>query len=200
MQNPHTYFEKIREISKFPELPTLSDNLIAGLTELCFYRKTIPAPDIIFVFGSNILHQEIGQQLSELLNKFQVPRVIITGGIANYNSSFYEPIAESELIFKNVPDNDFPNTCFIIENKSTHTLENVDYARALYDFSKAKKITFISHSYSSMRAYLSLKKYCNKTEIGYYPVKVPTDIPNISIDLDNWFETSHGKKLVWGNI
>jgi len=157
MQRPNITENKIREIAKLPEVPFLSDDLIKNLSDLCFYQSPIMDSNILFVFGSNILHKEIANELTRTLKDFKIPTVVITGGIANYSASYFEPIAESELIFSNIEKEKFPDTHFIIEKESKNTLENVEFSKSLFDFSKVQNLIFFSHSYGSMRSYLTLK-------------------------------------------
>lgn len=190
--------ERIREIAKLPIVPELSDNLIAELSDLCFFQSPVKSSDLLFVFGSNILHKEIANEISKILFEFQIPTAIITGGIANYSSSYFEPVAESELIFSKIDKDNFPNTHFIIEKESKNTLENIEFSNSIFDLSKAQNIIFFSHSYASMRSYLTLKKYCKSTSFSNYEISIPSDIQGIPVDLDNWHKTDHGRKLVWG--
>ncbi|WP_244614397.1 ElyC/SanA/YdcF family protein [Elizabethkingia argenteiflava] len=131
-----------REILKYPSPPCLTPDLINLLTQLCFYDKKIESAQLLFVFGSNILHDEIGMKLTNLLreNKFDI--LLITGGIANYNDSLYENSAESELILKHIPLAEFPKIQLIMERKSKNTLENVRYANSLLNLSTIKKLPF----------------------------------------------------------
>lgn len=198
MQNLNITEDKIREIAKLPNVPYLSDVLIINLSDLCFYQSPITASNILFVFGSNILHKEIANEISRTLIEFKIPTVIITGGIANYSASYFEPIAESELIFSNIAKEKFPETRFIIEKESKNTLENVEFSKSLFDFSKIQNLIFFSHSYASMRSYLTLKKYCKNASFSNYQINIPTDIQGITVDKDNWYKTEHGRRFVWG--
>lgn len=198
MQKPNITEDRIREIAKLPDVPFLSDGLITMLSDLCFYQSSIKDSDVLFVFGSNILHKEIANEITRTLNNFKIPTVIITGGIANYSASYFEPIAESELIFSHIDKENFPDTDFIIENKSKNTLENIEFSKSLFDFSDVENITFFSHSYASMRSCLTLKKYCKNTSFRNCQINIPSDIQGILVDIDNWYKTEYGRKLVWG--
>jgi hypothetical protein len=189
---------KVREIAKRPDTPNLTDGLIEALTDLCFYQSPMTDCDLLFVFGSNILHAAIANQITYFLNECTIPTVIISGGIANYEASSFEPLAESQLIFSHIEKINFPTTDFIIENKSKNTLENVAFSRVHFDFSTVRHICFLSHSYASMRSYLTLQKYFKLSKVGNCHIKIPSEISGISIAIDNWYMTAHGRKLVWG--
>ncbi|SKC10543.1 DUF218 domain-containing protein [Sphingobacterium nematocida] len=198
MQKYNSTEGRIREIAKLPNVPELSDNMIVALSDLCFYQSPVKNSDLLFVFGSNVLHKEIANEISRILFEFQIPTTIITGGIANYSSSYFEPIAESELIFCNIEKDNFPNTQFIIENESKNTLENIEFSNSMFDFSKVQNAIFLSHSYASMRSYLNLKKFCKNADFSNCQIKIPSDIQGIPVDINNWYKTDHGRKLVWG--
>lgn len=190
--------ERIREISKLPNVPELSDNLIAELSVLCFYQSAVKNPDLLFVFGSNILHKEIAKEISRILHEFQIPTAIITGGVANYNSSYFDSIAESELIFSNINEDNFPDTHFIIEKESKNTLENIEFSNSIFDFYKVQNVIFFSHAYASMRSCLTLKKYCKNTTFSNYQIVIPSENPGVPVDINNWYKTEYGRQLVWG--
>lgn len=190
--------KNIREISKLPNVPKLTEQLIEELSKLCFYESSIKSSELLFVFGSNILHKEIAEEISKILFEFEIPTAIITGGIADYSSSYFEPIAESELIYSHLKKDNFPNTQFIIEKESKNTLENIEFSKSLFDFPKVQSVIFFSHSYASMRSYLTLKKYCKNSSFSNYQINIPSDIQGISVNKDSWYKTEHGRKLVWG--
>lgn len=190
--------DRIREIAKLPNVPYLSDDLITNLSNLCFYQSPITDSNVLFVFGSNILHKEIAKELTRTLKNFKIPTVLITGGIANYSASHFESIAESELIFSNIEKEKFPDTQFIIEKESKNTLENVEFSIPIFDFSKVQNLIFFSHSYASMRSYLTLKKYCKNANFSNYQIDITSEIQGITVGKDNWYKTDHGRKLVWG--
>lgn len=198
MQQYNRMADKIREIAKLPHVPDLSDDLIAGLSDLCFYQSAISNPDLLFVFGSNILHKKIALEITKIVHDFSIQTVILTGGVANYTSSYFEPIPESELIFTNIQEEHFPNTRFIMENESKNSLENIKFSLPLFDFSQVQNIAYISHAYASMRSYLTLKKYAPNSKFGNFQLKIPSEIPGIPVDSNNWYKTDQGRKLVWG--
>ena len=187
-----------REILKQPIPPKLTSELIQLLTDLCFFDNTIKSADLLFVFGSNILHQEIAQKINSFLRTYSFDTVLLTGGIANYKESFYEPVSESELLLRHLVKSEFPQVNFIVEKESRNTLENVFYANELVDLSSIQNIAFVSHSYASKRSYLTLKKVCSANNFYNYPIPIPTNLHYQEITQFNWFETEEGKALVWG--
>ncbi len=187
-----------REILKQPNPPKLTTELIQLLTNLCFFNNAMKSADLLFVFGSNILHQEIGQKINSFLKTNSFDTVLLTGGIANYKESFYESVSESELLLRYIAKSEFPQVNFIIEKESRNTLENVVYANELVDLSNIQSIAFFSHSYASMRSYLTLKKVCAAQHFYNYPIPIPTNLLDQRITQFNWFETEKGRALVWG--
>lgn len=190
--------EDSREIPKNPETPDFSADLVAALSDLCFYQGEQDFYDLAFVFGSNILHREIAAEISALLNGQDIATVLITGGIANYRSSFYKYKAESGLILMHIDQENFPHTQFIIENKSKNTLDNVKFSLSTIDFNNFKSIFFLSHAHASMRSYLTLKEYCPKAVFGNFQLLIPSSVDEMPVDRMNWYKTEFGRELVWG--
>lgn len=188
----------IREILKHPKPPKLTTELVSLLTHLCFYDRPIQSASVLFVFGSNILHQKIGHKINHFLETYSFDTVLLTGGIANYKASFFESTAESELLLHYIPTSKFPQINFIIEKQSRNTLENVVYANELFNFSAIQSLSFLSHSYASMRSYLTLKKVCQATNFYNYPIPIPSKQSGPLITQSTWFETAEGQALVWG--
>lgn len=187
-----------REILKQPTPPKLTTELIHLLTNLCFFNNSMKSADLLFVFGSNILHQAIGEKINNFLRTYSFNTVLLTGGIANYKESYYEPVSESELLLRHIAKSEFPQVNFIVENKSRNTLENVIYANELVDLSSIQNIAFFSHSYASKRSYLTLKKVCTTNSFYNFPIPIPVNLRDQEITQFDWFETEKGRALVWG--
>lgn len=187
-----------REISRFPHPPQLGATLIDELTNLCFYEQKIGPVDLLFVFGSSILQDKLGALIDEIIDKTQVATVLITGGVAQYNDLVLGSIAESECILSAVRHKNRKNLRFILETTSTNTLENVLEAQKVYNLCSSQRILFVAHSYAMMRSYLTLRRVHPWGEITGFPFEIPSGIDEYPINKANWFKTTKGKALVWG--
>lgn len=110
--------EMIRKIPKHPEVPLLTNKLMKSLTDLYFIDLSLDFVETFFIFGSNILHREIAKIISEYLSIYNSPTIVLSGGIANYEDSSYQNIAESILIEKHITKSKFPLSKFITEDRS----------------------------------------------------------------------------------
>lgn len=187
-----------REISKVPASPDMDKALISALTSLCFQEENITESDLLFVFGSNVQHREIADIISYMLDRELVNQVLITGGIANYNGSFYKKKAESEQIKSYIPIEKYKDKKIFTENKSKNIIENIIEAKKTINFDHIRSMTFLSHSYASTRAALSLRKYFPEIELHCIPLPLPTDLSKYPISRQMWSKTEYGRCLIWG--
>ncbi|WP_157816122.1 ElyC/SanA/YdcF family protein [Spirosoma pollinicola] len=188
-----------REIPRFPLPPLLNQPLIDELTNLCFYQQDrVALVDLLFVFGSNILHNELGQLISQAIDQTEVKRILITGGVARYTDLRIDSVAESERILAAIRYRDRTDLRFMLETNSTNTLENVVEARKAYDFQTSTQLLFIAHSYATMRSYLTLRKFHTQGEITGWPLILPSEIEGYSVSQADWYKSEKGRALVWG--
>jgi hypothetical protein len=190
--------ELFRELVKVPQSPDMDAELIAALTNLCFQKESLVPTDLLFVFGSNVQHREIADIISFMLNIELVDQVLITGGVANYKDSFYKNQAESEQIKSYLPLAKYADKKIYTENKSKNIIENIVEARKIFSFDHIRSMTFLSHSYASTRAALSLKRFFPSIRLHCIPLPLPTDYLKYPISKQMWFKTAYGRGLVWG--
>ncbi|WP_316810104.1 ElyC/SanA/YdcF family protein [Pedobacter heparinus] len=190
--------ELFREIVKVPQGPDMDAELIAALTSLCFQEESLVPSDLLFVFGSNVQHREIADIISYMLNMELVNQVLITGGVANYKNSFYKKEAESEQIKSFIPMEKYGGKQIYTENKSKNIIENIVEARKVFSFKNIRSMTFLSHSYASTRAVLSLKRFFPAIALHCIPLPLPTDHLKYPISKQMWSKTAYGRGLIWG--
>lgn len=187
-----------REILKVPESPDMDAELVSALTKLCFQEESLVASDLLFVFGSNVQHREIADIIGYMLNAKLVNQVLITGGIANYNGSFYNSEAESEQIKSYLPLEKYADKKIYTENKSKNIMENIIEAQKVISFEHIKSMTFLAHSYASTRAALSLKRFFPSIALHCIPLPLPSNFSKYPISRHMWSKTEYGRGLVWG--
>jgi DUF218 domain-containing protein len=189
-----------REIEKSPRAPEMFPELINALTDLCFAEDKKQKADLLFVFGSNIIQQQLAKKICGLLEDGIVKKVIITGGIASYENIILQSVPESEQILSYIPIEKFSDVVFIKENNSKNSLENVLEAKLIYNFNDDEKIIFMSHSYASMRSKLTLKKICPDKKLLSHPYDIPTESKRYPISKKFWWKTVYGQAVVWGEF
>ncbi|SHG62555.1 YdcF family protein [Pedobacter caeni] len=187
-----------REISKTPHCPIMDPELVSVLTDLCFQKENINPSDLLFVFGSNVKHKEIAGIIADLLDTEIIDKVIITGGVANFGGSYYHHKPESESIMSFIPEKKYKDKQIVLETVSKNTLENVVEARKVFCFDQVKTITFISHSYASTRAALTLKRFFPEVTLYCIPFPLPSDQQEFPVNRQLWSKTKYGQSLVLG--
>jgi uncharacterized SAM-binding protein YcdF (DUF218 family) len=188
-----------REIEKEPEVPELSKDDIENITKTCFRDDDILEPaDLIFVFGSSHYVKELSEIISNLLIRKLSNKVFLTGGRPDYIDSRKIDKSESLLILDYIDKQMFKGVEFYVENKSTHTTENIMEALKVLDFSKYEKIIFIFKSHASGRGYLTLRKYLPKVKLIQKTFSVSYHNNTDEITKENWYKTDFGKKRVYG--
>lgn len=187
-----------REISKVAPSPEMDAEMIAALTSLCFQEESLTASDLLFVFGSNVQHREIADIIRYMLDAQLINQVLITGGIANYNGSFYDKKAESEQIKSYIPVEKYLDKRIITECNSKNIIENIIEAKKVFSFEHVKSMTFLSHSYASTRAVLSLKRFFPSIALHCIPLPLPSGLSRYPISRQMWSKTEYGRGLIWG--
>ncbi len=175
----------------------MDEGLVNVLTDLCFQEEERVPSDLLFVFGSNVKHQEIATLISKLIAQNGFNQVIITGGIANFGNSYHQNRPESEAIYAHLPEKHKQRN-IILETSSKDLFENIEEAEKLIDFEKVKTITFICHAYASKRASLSLKTFFPNTRIYCIPFPLPSDHKDFPINSEHWSKTKYGQSLILG--
>lgn len=181
----------------YPPCPTMDQELVNVLTDLCFQKEEQVASDLLFVFGSNVKHKEIAGLISELINHHLVDQVIITGGIANFGNSYEQNRPESEAIYAFLSAQHQQEN-ILLETRSRNMLENIVEAEKMLSFEKIKTISFICQAYASKRAALSLKHFFPNAKIHCIPFAVPSDRIEHPVNAAHWFKTKYGQSLILG--
>ncbi len=189
-----------REIAKIPETPQLSEALVTALTELCFAEDPLERADLLLVFGSNTMQEDLAKLIGRLLEQGLAKTVIITGGIANYLYTRMDGIPESEVILSHIPTRQFPEVRFLTETHSRNSLENVLEAQKIHPFKKEESIIFLSHAHASGRSRLTLKKICPGNKLISHPYEVPMGPGKELLRRSDWWKHSQGKAMVWGEF
>ncbi|HTQ28184.1 MAG TPA: ElyC/SanA/YdcF family protein [Puia sp.] len=200
MSRPKFQAARKREIKKNPEVPDLTPELVDGLTRLCFAEKAKKPVDLLFVFGSNIEQQKLAAHIMKLLRAGISRKVILTGGVADYDMAHVSPVPESQQIFSHIAAEEFSGIHFIRETTSRNSLENVTEAGKIYDFRQDHSILFLSHSYASTRCRLTLKKICPDKEILAWPYDIAAGPGGHPVSRASWWRTPIGQSVVWGEF
>lgn len=187
-------------IPKTPEVPTLSNEEIEFLTHVTFGEKVSPEKsDILFLFSGT--HPGHWEKSIEAYKKGYIQKIIVTGGKSltgiPHSDWNYEDATESEVITQHLLDAGVPRQCIFSENKSTNSLENVIYAKEIYNFDDVNNMLVVCKSHAAGRQIRTLMKHLPK-HIRYIPFTFDTYYGDVIVSRDNWMNSEEGRSRVWG--
>lgn len=187
-------------IPKTPEVPDLTNEEIAFLTWVTFGEELKPEKsDVLFLFSGT--HPGHWEKTIEAFHKGYINKIIVTGGKSltgvPHPEWMHKDATESKIITQHLIDAGIPNNCIISENKSTNSLENVIYAKEVFDFKTVNKIMVVCKSHATGRQIRTLSKHI-PSHMQYIPNTFDTFYNNIRVGRDNWMKSDEGKSRVWG--
>ena len=191
----------------------MNEETIQEATDIVFGSEhiSISPCDIIFIFGGS--HPGLWEKAIEAYDNGLSKVIIVTGGYkqtAHRHSTWqYRSTPEADIITAKLIESGIPIASIYKENKSTNSLENVLFAKEIYDFSIVNKILMICKSYGAGRQSRTLKHYVNeKTEIIPYSFDTEWGLPNLIVSRHSWMNneiiiekvlTEIGKMINYGN-
>lgn len=186
-----------REISKEPPVPILNDDQVATITEAVFMKEVVDMStcDVIFVFGGT--HPGHWRTAISAYKKGLGSRIIVTGGLTNNNERDGVGIPEAEIITHHLLEAGIPQEAILMETRSSNALENVLFARDMFDFSNVRSVLFVCKSHAAGRQYRTLKKHLSP-DIRYIPAAFDTEYKGVKIHRDSWANTEIGRSRVYG--
>jgi uncharacterized SAM-binding protein YcdF (DUF218 family) len=178
----------------------LTNQLIDEITEIVFGVPSPPVQscDIIFVFGGS--HPGIWQTTAQAYQKGLGKIIIITGGhkpgVRPHRTWSDGDTPEAQVIRRELIKLSIPETVIVCEDKSTNTLENVLYAKSVYDFSKVTSILAVCKNYGVGRQCRTLKRQLPKID-KIIPYSFDTEAGNSPIISRNtWMNYESSKSII----
>lgn len=187
-------------IPKTPEVPELSAEDITFLTDVTFGEFQNPKPcDALFVFGGT--HPGHWEKAIEAYQRGLVKQVIVTGGVSptgTPNPSWtHGETPEAEVIIAHLLAAGIPEESIVFENRSTNTLENVLFAKEIFDFNSIGSLMFVCKSHVTGRQWRTLAKHL-PAHLTYFPYTFDATYKGISLSRGTWMDTDLGYSRVWG--
>lgn len=192
-------------IPKCPNVPPLTTTQIKQLTKIIFLEEKLICPvtkqsDLLFVFGGR--HPGCWQTAFQAYQDGIADKILLTGGIKptsirhpdwNNGHTPESHVMKVKLLELGVSDN-----ALIVEDRSTDSLENVLFAKKLFDFKSIQCLVFICKSFAAGRQYRTLRKHLPESiELLALPfVTSPTG--NSTITRHNWMDHAEGRSFVYG--
>lgn len=192
----------IKPIPKYPETPKLTDVQIEEMTNICFLEVSDPTPcDAIFLFGGS--HPGNLEKPLEAYQRKLGNRIIITGDSSfwgmKHPSWKHGDGPQAGVIVSHLLSNGVPKDVVFCENRSKHSLENVLFAKEIFNFNKIKSLLFITKSYATGRQWRILTKHL-PSHIKYVPYPFDTSFTKEEpiMTRHNWMKTPKNCALVFG--
>ncbi|PFA67662.1 hypothetical protein CN378_09040 [Bacillus sp. AFS015802] len=190
-------------IPREPYVPHLTLSEIEFLTELTFGLEVKPKEcDALFVFsGTHSWHWE---KSVEAYDEGYVRKIIVTGGRSltgvphpEWEGNRQENLSEAGIIISHLLQAGIPSHSIVYEEKSTNSLENVLYAKKVFDFNTVHSLMVVCKGHATGRQLRTLQKHL-PDGIEYIPYTFPTTYEENEVDRYNWMESDIGRKRVWG--
>jgi len=174
------------------EKDDLTPDLIAEITAIVFGLQAVePQPcDLIFIFVGS--HPGLWETGAYAYHKCFGEVVLATGG---YNPGARRhpdwtagDTPEAHVIRDELVRLGVPEGTIIIEDRSTNSLENVLFAKEVFDFSRVKRVLVVCKSYAVGRQCRTLAQHLDPdTKILPYPFNtILPGLPGQTITRHNW--------------
>ncbi|MFD2444118.1 YdcF family protein [Bacillus sp. CGMCC 1.16607] len=189
-------------IPKEPIVPELKPEQISELTNIVFGHNIKPEPcDAIFVFSGT--HPGHWEKTIEAYKKGLSKKIIVTGGVSPTGVSHPEwkdkNVPESIIIIAKLIESGIKEEDIISENRSRNTLENVLYAKEVFNFNEINSLLFVCKNHAGGRQYRTLAKHISN-EIRYIQYGFDSIYQGVPITRENWMNTEAGRSRVFGEF
>lgn len=188
-------------IPKYPEVPELTSEQIRQITNVVFMPDIQIEPcDLIFLFGGS--HPKAWETTYQAYKNQLGNRILVTGGnkpgAHRHISWQYGNLAESHVAANQLISLGIPREIITIEDRSTNSLENIQFAKNVYNFENVQNLLFVCKSYAAGRQYRTLRKNLpKKIRLVPYPFDT-SDGTEPVITKSNWMNSSTSKSLIFG--
>ncbi|MFD0681902.1 MULTISPECIES: YdcF family protein [unclassified Paenibacillus] len=188
------------QFPKDPEVPNLTRQQMNELTEIVFLKQQEPVPcDAIFVFGGT--HPGHWEKTIEAYQADLGKTIIVSGGVSptavRHPEWEEDSIPESHVIVSRIIQAGIPEKDIVYEDHSRNTLENVKFAKDVFDFNTIKSLLFICKAHGAGRQYRTLAKYLPHG-LELVPYVFDTSYNNDLITRNNWMNLEKGRSRVYG--
>lgn len=132
--------------------------LIQEITTIVFDYPSPPIQpsDVIFIFGGS--HPGLWQTAAEAYHKGLGRDIVITGGrkpgVQHHYTWVDGDTPEAQVILRELVKLSVPESIIFYEDKSTNSLDNVLFAKEIYDFSRVRRILVVCKNYGVGRCFL----------------------------------------------
>jgi hypothetical protein len=189
-------------ISKEPKAPEFTEQKIKDLTDIVFGEtRELTKCDVLFVFSGT--HPGHWEKAIEAYRKKLCKTIIVTGGRSLTGVPHQEwkagSATEAEVIISHLVEAGVPPEEINYENRSSNSLENVLYAKEVYDFSNTQTVMYVCKSHVAGRQERTLIKHLGD-RIKFIPFSFDAEYEGTKITRNSWSESETGRNRVWGEF
>lgn len=186
-------------------LANLSSALIHEITAMVFDFPSPPMRpcDVIFIFGGS--HPGLWQTTAAAFHKGLGRDVVVTGGhkpgVHPHPAWVDGDTPESHVIRRELVRLSVPEERIFFEDRSTNTLENVLFAREVYDFSAVRSILAVCKNYGVGRQCRTLsQRMGNAITVIPYPFDAEAGGSGVVVTRQTWMEHEKSRVLVLAQV
>jgi len=185
-----------REIPKEPQAPSLTAGQIAIMTEAVFLPEVADKPkcDVMFVFSGT--HPGHWETAIAAYRDGLAPLVLVTGGTVKPEED-RPGLSEAEVIAQHLLEAGVPREAMLLETRSRNSLENVLFAKDVFDFTTVRSVLFVCKSHAAGRQCRTLRKHL-PPGIAFVPAAFDTLYKGVRINRHTWADTEIGRSRVYG--
>ncbi|MDQ0899899.1 YdcF family protein [Paenibacillus sp. V4I7] len=191
-----------KPVPKYPEVPILNDRQIQEITDICFLELQEPSPcDAIFVFGGS--HPGNFEKPLEAYQRNLGEKIIITGNSSTWGmvhpSWKHGDVPQAGVIVSFLVSKGVPESAIVYQDRSKNSLEDILFAKEVFDFRRINSLLFITKSYGAGRQWRILTKHM-PSHLIFIPFPFDTNFGDDEpvMTRDNWMETAKNRSLVFG--
>ena len=192
----HDDYLKNRSIPREVAVENLSPEEIEGITQTVFVASEPQPADLLFIFGTSTIDNEILESVARDCLQGRFSRVLVTGLSGRLYSETSKPIAHimcDELIARGVPSD-----LILVQDRSTNTLEDVAFSIDVLEQHNIspESIAFLCKAHHSGRYLRTLRKFFPSQTLS--PVIYVAEYEGVKVSKADWYEYEISRGRVYG--
>lgn len=187
-------------IPKEPMVPALTDRQMEELTTIAFLPESDLTPcDAIFVFAGT--HPGHWERAIDAYRRGYSKRIIVTGGVSptGVKHSAWEDanVPEADVIVGRLLQQGVRSQDIVFENRSRNTMENVLFAKEVFDFSAIESLFLVCKNHAAGRQYRTFAKHVSDS-VRCVPFGFDAEYRGNVISRNEWMNSEVGRSRVFG--
>lgn len=196
--SPNNYkgYLKNHSIPREVAVKDLSSEEIEGITQTVFVASEPQPTDLLFIFGTSSIDNEILESVARDCQKGCFPKVMVTGLSGRLYSETGKPVAHimrDELIVRGVP-----SEVILVQDRSTNTLEDVAFSLDVLEKHSIspESIAFLCKAHHSGRCLRTLRKFFPSQTLS--PITYVAEYDGIKVSREDWYQHEVSIGRVYG--